>query len=92
MIKKRVMYAYEQALLTWGHHPDIWFVYYILHIFYTANWFYVRRKSHLVSVSGMNIIKLYDVRLVCHNSNKFHASHKSCSMSFSVTTAFNVGS
>ena len=25
LIKKRVMYAYEQALLTWGHHPDIWY-------------------------------------------------------------------
>ena len=19
------MYAFEQALLTWGHHPDIWY-------------------------------------------------------------------
>jgi len=25
MITKRVMYAFEQALLTWGHHPDIWY-------------------------------------------------------------------
>ena len=25
LIKKRVVYAYEQALLTWGHHPDIWY-------------------------------------------------------------------
>ena len=65
MIKKRVMYAYEQALLTWGHHPDIWFVYYILHIFYTANWFYVRRKNHLVSVSGMNTIINYMMCDLC---------------------------
>ena len=52
------MYAYEQALLTWGHHPDIW---------YEAALF-LERSANLVHEKGDTQVGFIGVNVL--NANK----------------------